>query len=66
MGDKGEIYSEEEIKARAQAALKRMIETPHKPQGLLVKRGAPRKLHESGKEGAQDENRNRDHGGDQR
>jgi hypothetical protein len=26
-----EIYSEEEIKRRADAALKRMLRTPHKP-----------------------------------
>ena len=44
-----ETYSEEETKARAEAALKRMLETPHRAQGLLVKRGAmPRKRPKSG------------------
>ena len=31
MPDSDETYSEEEAKARAEAALKRMLATPHKP-----------------------------------
>lgn len=37
-----ETYSEEETKARAEAALKRMLATPHKPQEE-VKRGKPKR-----------------------
>jgi len=35
--DDNETYSEEETKARADAALKRMLATPHKPQEKLKK-----------------------------
>jgi len=37
-----ETYSEEETTARAEAALKRMLATPHKPQEKL-KKGERRK-----------------------
>lgn len=37
-----ETYSEEEAKARAEAALKRMLATPHKPHEKL-KKGAQRR-----------------------
>jgi len=45
--DDPETYSEEEAKARAAAALKRMLATPHKKQADtkssgLLKRGRPK------------------------
>lgn len=40
--DPEETYSEEETKARREAALKRMLATPHKPQEKL-KRPASKK-----------------------
>ena len=36
--DPEETYSEEETKARAEAALKRMLATPHKPHKPLGER----------------------------
>jgi len=42
MADDPETYSEEETKARAEAALKRMLNTPHKPHEKL-KKGEKRK-----------------------
>ncbi len=44
--DPEETYSEEETEARREAALKRMLATPHKPHEKLKKGGpkpAPRK-----------------------
>ena len=35
---KDETYSEEETVARREAALKRMLQTPHKPQHEMVKK----------------------------
>ncbi len=35
--DKAETYSPEETKVRAEAALKRMLATPHKPHEKLKK-----------------------------
>lgn len=35
--DSNQTYSEAETKARAEAALKRMLATPHKPQEKLKK-----------------------------
>lgn len=37
MTDSDETYSDEETKARAEAALKRMLTTPHKPHESLKK-----------------------------
>jgi hypothetical protein len=34
-----ETYSEAETKARTEAALKRMLATPHKPHKALTKKG---------------------------
>jgi hypothetical protein len=54
MSDKDqETYSEAETLARAEAALKRMLATPHKPHKASVKKGP------------KDGNRNRNHGSDQ-
>jgi hypothetical protein len=36
---KDETYSEEETKRRADAALKRMLQTPHKPQKAIEQSG---------------------------
>lgn len=35
--DENETYSEEETKARREAALKRMLATPHKPHSKVTK-----------------------------
>ncbi|GAA3907644.1 hypothetical protein GCM10022276_27590 [Sphingomonas limnosediminicola] len=38
-----ETYSQEETEARAAAALKRMLQTPHKPHDQMKKSGKPKK-----------------------
>lgn len=36
---KDETYSQEETERRREAALKRMLETPHKPHEKITRRG---------------------------
>ena len=40
--EQGDVYSEEETEKRAAAALKRMLQTPHKPHKDSKKKGRDR------------------------